>query len=94
MISRGSGNFLFLCGFDINLYSIYIVFYVVFIDAYDVVMLGNTQELLERYYKFKKPVVLSVETKNSWFKWHVEKFYFGTYKEEIINSSGSNSPIQ
>ena len=37
-------------------------------------------------YNFKKPVVLSVETKNSWFKWNVEKLYFGTYKEEIINS--------
>lgn len=59
---------------------------VVFIDAYDVVMLGNTKELLERYYNFRKPIVLSVETKNSWFKWYVEKLYFGTYKEEIINS--------
>ena len=59
---------------------------IAFVDAYDVVMLGHVDELLERYLSFNKPIVLSVETKNSWFKWNVEKFYFGTYKEEVINS--------
>ena len=61
---------------------------IVFIDAYDVIMLGNVDELLQRYLAFNKPIVLGVETKNSWFKWNVEKFYFGTYKEEIINTGG------
>ena len=61
---------------------------IVFIDAYDVIMLGNVDELLQRYLAFNKPIVLGVETKNSWFKWNVEKFYFGTYKEEIISAGG------
>lgn len=61
---------------------------VVLIDAYDVVMLGTKEELLQRYLLFNKPVVLGIESKRSWLKWTTEKFYFGTYKNEIINTGG------
>ena len=61
---------------------------IVLIDAFDVVMLGNSKELLERYKQFGKPIVLGVEAKNGWLKFAFAQLYFGTYCNNVINTGG------
>jgi hypothetical protein len=61
---------------------------VVMVDAFDVAMLGNKKELIERYLSLGKPIVVGVEAKNGWLKWLACKLYFGTYCGNIINAGG------
>ena len=58
-----------------------------FTDAYDSIIIGNEQEILDRYYQFNEPMVFSSYSGKALF---VSEFFFGKTcgKNESLNSGG------